>query len=90
MYFSPQANVPFNSEGKGMESPMTFWEKAREKGLVCTFIYAAIGSVLVARETLRSTFDQFVEKGETSDDPRVRAVRDWLNRRNKKKTSSSW
>ena len=73
-----------------MNSPMKFWEKAREKGLVCTLLSAAVGSVVLARETLQSTFHRLVEKGETSDSPCVRAVRDWLDRRERKKTGSSW
>lgn len=71
-----------------MRSSNAFWEKAREKGLIRTFLYAAIGSVLMAQEFLRSTFNRLVEKGETSNDPCARAVRDWLDRREREKTGS--
>jgi hypothetical protein len=72
-----------------MRSSDPFWEKAREKGLLRTFLYAAIGSVLMAQDFLRSTFNRLIEKGETSDDPCARTVRDWLDRRERKKGGSS-
>ncbi len=64
-----------------MKSPTHFKEKVREKGLACTLVYTAIGSVMMAREKLESIFERLVEKGETSDAPCARTVRDWLERK---------
>jgi len=73
-----------------MKSPLTFREKVHEKGLACTLLSAAVGSVLLAQEIMQSIFQQLVEKAETSDDSCVRTVRDWLDRRERRKTGSSW
>jgi len=67
--------------GNSMDSSKNLWETVQEKGLGRTMVYTAIGSVMIIREILESTFERLVKKGETSDDPCARAVRNWLYRK---------